>query len=294
MKKSTLELQAEPNVFGLPREIVGSDGLVDMSKLVDVIETQNKIKHDELGRRVGIAGVSIGRVANQKQWVMKPQNVAALADLGGLPPVPLLISNVIKSLPKKDQRAVVKALQGANRIAEAMGILQAVPVMSDVDIPPAELKRKRTAAEMLDIAMHYSVLKELGQISGAIGGSLGHTRLYQHYGDRMVAEAGSGKVSIPDGAIVMVEAVEESEIKNGDIVLVEFLSVTAEQRRYKAELYVYQGFRENGRIAYEHYLSYNSRYPIRMRDIGAYGQRKIGDTRRILGRATRIFSIPLK
>lgn len=254
-----------------------------------VMEREGIPTFEELGSAIDVSDVTVGRVCKDEQLTMKPENLEIFARRFHVPLEPLLLLNSIHSLPAK-VKAKVSIPQSFFEILldETEADPRMLAVFSDITLPYSVWaqgkKKKMTAAQIL--AEH--VTEESGSRDVSERFTAGSSFIFRFSGSHMLSTNPGAKV-IPPGAFLLIREMDESELVNGDLVLVQLLPSGRQKTSDAAQVYIYNRRVKSGYV-YETYISSNPDpvNPARVRHSGKFGEKDLRESRIIYGKVIRI------
>lgn len=265
-----------------------------LGAIIDNVMKKHDIKSNEVfGSSIGVSNVTISRVRQRVQDVMRPEKIVVMAKKYELPVRQLLLFNAIHSLPAEYKRMVGEApFAGDGELRSQPIDDMAAPVVSEVFVDLATWRRERkNGRQTHDIVYEHARTFDGGPDVAHVSELQEGGFLFLHEGSRMVDLVSREQAPriIPDKSIVLVRPIEEQDLRNGDIVLVQFLADKSNklEQDETAKLYVYTK-KTKADFEWEEYQSINKEFPVRHRTSGKFNEQKLQDTRIILGRATRI------
>lgn len=254
-----------------------------------VMEREQIKTYDEMGKIVQMSDVTIGRICNDQQHVMKPENLVLFAERFRLPVGPLLLLNAVHALPDKIKSRVEVERGFFDALTrEDAADLGTLPAFSDIRLPLSvwrqEKKKGRSAAEIL--ADHANLESDVEGLDGKF--LKGDRFLFRFQGIHMLSTTPEAKI-VPPGSFLLVREVDEAELHNGDLVLVQFMPAGRHKAVESAQVYIY-GRRHKDGYLYETYRCSNPdpSFAARVRHTGKFGERNIQETRIIYGKVIRI------
>jgi hypothetical protein len=251
--------------------------------------------YQDFGDDIGLSDVTIGRLCKDVQETLDVNHLYRFARHFKIPVAPLLLLNSINQLPPRvrSQVYIDKGLFDLLGGSDISGDLSLLPVFSEIQLPLSVWNRDRKKGHSAAQILAEHAMEESGEQDLSGKHLRGDKFLFHFNGAHMLSLSQSAKI-VPSGAYLLIQEIEWSELKNGELVLVQLLPVGKQKHTESATIYAYKRREVNRNIWESFYPSNTENFPIRTRHtgkFGAQGERELSETRIIYGKVVRIVDL---
>lgn len=274
---------------GLTPEMLDENGLPRFSFVFERIARDHDIDNAAIGKRLRLSPTSVGRLRRGEVTYMQPTNLLRLCEQFNLPLRPFLLANLVNQLPEAARERGAKALLDGSSAIPVLQRLSDIPVATHIRVDYQTWRSARTHKRNIsDVVFEHAIARPGREFMRTVPETWDQSFVFRHTGTRMMG-ANDEPLSIPHGAMVLIQPIPEDTIQNGDFVLVQFFNDPTNQADQPEDAGIYRYLRRTQNDAvWEEYQSLDTRHPVRLRDPGKFNERPIETTRAILGKAVAI------